>query len=106
MSDGLLADLAHICRASGVGADIDVEALPASAALRAAFDGDARRVLQATGGDDYELCFTAPPAQRDALQALAAPLALPLTCIGVIVEGGGVTCDGVGQGASGYQHFA
>ncbi len=106
VSDGLLADLAHICRASGVGADIDIDALPASAALRAAFDGDARRTLQATGGDDYELCFTAPALQHDAVQALAASLALPLTRIGRIVEGSGIACAGIGQDKSGYQHFA
>lgn len=106
VSDGLLADLAHICRASGVGADIEAEVLPASEALRAAFDADTRRVLQATGGDDYELCFTAPTSRRDAVQAFASRLALPLTRIGRIVKGSGIACDGIGQGTSGYQHFA
>ena len=60
VSDGVLADLAHVCAASGVGAEVDVDALPASEALRSMFEGDARRHVQATGGDDYELCFTAP----------------------------------------------
>ncbi len=106
VSDGLLADLAHICRASGVGAEVDVEALPASAALRAAFDIETRRNLQAAGGDDYELCFTAAPAQREALRQLSATLALPLTCIGSVTAGTGVRCDGVTAGAGGYQHFA
>ena len=106
VSDGLLADLAHICRASGVGAEVNVEALPASAALRAAFDIETRRNLQAAGGDDYELCFTAAPAQREALRQLSATLALPLTCIGSITAGTGVRCDGVAAGAGGYQHFA
>lgn len=106
VSDGLLADLAHICRASGVGAGIDADALPASEALRAAFDADTRRALQATGGDDYELCFTAPASQRDAVQALASRLALPLARIGRIVEGSGIACDGIGRDKSGYQHFA
>ncbi len=106
VSDGLLADLAHICRASGVGAEVDVEALPASAALRAAFDIETRRNLQAAGGDDYELCFTAAPAQREALRQLSATLALPLTCIGSVTAGTGVRCDGVAAGAGGYQHFA
>ncbi|QNN45655.1 thiamine-phosphate kinase [Thermomonas brevis] len=106
VSDGLLADLAHICRASGVGADIDADALPASVALRAAFDAGTRRVLQATGGDDYELCFTAPVSQHAAVQALASTLALPFTRIGRIVEGSGIACDGIGQNKFGYQHFA
>jgi thiamine-monophosphate kinase len=65
VSDGLLADLRHVCAASGVGADIDADELPASPALLALFDRDARRSLQLAGGDDYELCFTA--------SALAAP---------------------------------
>lgn len=68
VSDGLLADLGHLCRASRVGAQIDIDALPASEALIAAFDPSTRRELQATGGDDYELCFTAPKAARLAVQ--------------------------------------
>jgi thiamine-monophosphate kinase len=105
VSDGLLADLAHICRASGVAAQVDADALPASEALCVAFDADARRILQATGGDDYELCFTAPPAQDAALQQLSAALALPLTRIGRIIAGSGVQCAGVDAAAGGYQHF-
>ena len=105
ISDGLLADLTHICRASGVGAEIDIDALPASDALRSAFDADVRRTLQATGGDDYELCFTVPVAKRPAVQALAAQLSLPLTPVGRIVPGTGVHCPGLSPGASGYQHF-
>ena len=106
ISDGLLADLAHICRTSGVGAQVDASTLPVSAALRAAFDDDTCRVLQASGGDDYELCFTAPPQRRVALQQLASALALPLTRIGGIVAGDAVTCVGVPAGLSGYQHFS
>ncbi|TCT20561.1 thiamine-phosphate kinase [Thermomonas haemolytica] len=106
ISDGLLADLAHICRASGVGAELEADTLPASDALRGAFAADARRVLQATGGDDYELCFTAAAAQREAVQALGARLELPLTRIGRIVAGSGVHCAGLDDLAPGYQHFA
>lgn len=106
VSDGLLADLAHIARASGVGAEIEVDALPASPALREAFAVDAMRRLQATGGDDYELCFTAPAVQREAVQALAARLGLALTRIGRIVEGNGVHCASLDACAPGYQHFA
>lgn len=105
VSDGLLADLGHVCGASGVGAEVDADALPASEALRAAFDAPHRRALQATGGDDYELCFTAPPSRRDAVQALAARLALPLMCIGRVVAGRDVGCDGLAAGRPGYRHF-
>jgi thiamine-monophosphate kinase len=54
VSDGLAADLGHICDASGVGAQIDADALPASSELSAAFDANARRAFQLAGGDDYE----------------------------------------------------
>ncbi len=105
ISDGLLADLGHICRASGVGAQLDVETLPASAALRNAFDVQARHALQAAGGDDYELCFTAAAEQRERLAALVAALTLPLHRIGRIVAGDAVACAGVAVGVRGYQHF-
>lgn len=106
ISDGLLADLAHIARASGVGAELEADALPASPALGAAFASEAMRRLQATGGDDYELCFTAAATQREAVQALGARLGLPLARIGRIVAGSGVHCAGLGPVVPGYQHFA
>jgi len=105
ISDGLLADLGHVCRASGVGARIDAAALPASAGLIAGFDEQSRYRLQAAGGDDYELCFTAATGQRKRLAALAGTLALPLQRVGRIVAGAGVECAGVAPEASGYQHF-
>ena len=106
VSDGLLADLGHLCLASGVGAEVEVDALPASTALVAAFDAQARRGLQATGGDDYELCFSAPPARREAIAAMPGT-----TRIGRIVAGDGVramTSAGVPWQPvhAGYQHFA
>ena len=108
VSDGLLADLGHVCAASGVGADIDVEALPASPALRAVFDAAALRDLQATGGDDYELCFTAPASARGDLERSEGA---PATRIGCIVAGQGVHArDAAGERwisrRAGYQHFA
>src|SRR5690606_21735958 len=71
ISDGVLADLGHVGHASGVGARIELDMLPASDALRDAFDAKARRVLQATGGDDYELCFTVAPGQRSDVMSIA-----------------------------------
>ena len=87
VSDGLLADLQHICDASGVGGEIELAALPTSAALARAFDADRRCALQATGGDDYELCFTAPPAARAAVARVAEQSAVALARIGRIVAG-------------------
>lgn len=109
VSDGLLADLGHICQASGVGAEIWLPSLPASDALLA-LDVDERVSWQASGGDDYELCFTAAPSQREAIVRLGADLDLPLTRVGCIVAGNEVVAlDALGRpwrGArKGYEHF-
>ena len=110
VSDGLLADLGHVCVASGVGAQVDVDALPASNAMRAAFDGDARRTLQAAGGDDYELCFTAPMEAHEAILQAAGSIDVSVSRIGRVVEGSGVAAhasDGAAWSAPlGWQHFA
>lgn len=110
VSDGLVADLGHVCVASGVGAQLDVDALPTSEALRGAFDGDLRRELQATGGDDYELCFTAPVSMREDVARVAHEAGVAVTRIGRIVAGEGVaasTAGGVAWTAhvGGYRHF-
>lgn len=111
VSDGLLADLGHVCAASGTGADVEVEALPASPALRAAFDDARRTALQATGGDDYELCFAAPPGARDVVAAAARQAGVAATRIGRIVAGRRVCAlraDGLAwevAGTPGHVHF-
>ena len=109
VSDGLLADLGHIARASAVGAEVKVDALPASSTLLA-LDAAQRIAWQATGGDDYELCFTAPASQRNAVNAMSSLLGMPLTRIGRVVEGQGVVAldaDGNAWRGSraGYAHF-
>lgn len=111
LSDGLLQDLGHVCAASGVGARIDVDALPASHALSVRSRGDTLRGEQACGGDDYELCFTAPPHAADAVREAAATCLLPATKIGHVVAGSAVIAqcaDGSPWSAprSGYAHFA
>ena len=110
VSDGLLADVGHLCVASAVGARIELDALPASDALRAMFTEETRRVLQTAGGDDYELCFSAAPSWRDAIAAIAADTGVPITRIGRIVAGAGVVArdrDGNDWQAprSGFDHF-
>lgn len=60
ISDGLLADLGHVCRASGVGARVIADRVPVDPHLREAFGGDALG-LALSGGEDYQLLFTAPP---------------------------------------------
>ncbi|MGO4260282.1 thiamine-phosphate kinase [Lysobacter sp. TAB13] len=116
VSDGLLADLGHLCAASAVGACIDAEALPASAALLAACESDARRALQLSGGDDYELCFTAPPRQRAVIAQALRKLDTPACVIGRIEAAPAAAtppvrvrlADGSAwtPARSGYQHFA
>ena len=109
VSDGLLADLGHACKASGVAAQVDVDALPASQPLLGGFDIETRRRLQATGGDDYELCFTAPALLRVAVISAASAHA-PVTRIGRIVAGSGVSAmDARGlawqPSVAGFRHF-
>jgi thiamine-monophosphate kinase len=110
VSDGLLADLAHVCRASGVGARIELDRLPGSGALRAAFDEAGRHALQATGGDDYELCFTVSADLRDEVERLASEAGTPVARIGRIEADGGVRAFERGGAQwhpdrAGYQHF-
>ena len=112
VSDGLLADLGHICRRSGVGAEIELARLPASPALRAAFaDDELRAALQAAGGDDYELCFSASTAAREAVARALEQAGTTGTRIGRITDGDGVralAADGSPWRPfrGGYVHFA
>ena len=110
VSDGLLADLGHICARSDVGARIDIPSLPASEALRDAFDDVERAALQAAGGDDYELCFTADASHRERVASLASRLDLRITRIGRITAGTAVVAvDAAGTAwrppRTGYDHF-
>ena len=109
VSDGLLIDLGRLCDASGVGAEIDAEATPISAALRETFGDDAARAHAWSGGDDYELCFTAPADQALALRVALGRVAL--TQVGRVVATPGVRVldlDGrdVTPARRGYEHFA
>jgi thiamine-monophosphate kinase len=83
ISDGLLGDLGHVLRRSGVGAVLDVDALPHSAAL-ATQPLALRRQFTLAGGDDYELLFTAPPGRADAVRAAATQAQLAVTRVGRI----------------------
>jgi thiamine-monophosphate kinase len=109
VSDGLLADLGHVCAASDVGAQVDIDALPVSDVLRAAFDVDARRALQASGGDDYELCFTASPDARRCIEHASRESQTQVSRIGAIVATPGVVAQVAGVAwsapASGWTHF-
>tara|TARA_Y100000385_G_scaffold88881_1_gene91449 strand:- start:1115 stop:2140 length:1026 start_codon:yes stop_codon:yes gene_type:complete len=86
ISDGYAADLAHICKGSSVSAEVWVDDLPMSTAL-VNYAGEAEaRMLALSGGDDYELCFTAAPERGDSINALAEQLKLNITRVGRITE--------------------
>ncbi len=88
VSDGLVQDLGHLCRASGCGAAVEAAALPLSDAARAAVGADpALLPLVLAGGDDYELLFAAPPERSGDVLARAAAAGTSVTPIGAFVEG-------------------
>lgn len=84
VSDGLLGDLRHILKQSQVDAEIQLDKLPISDTLQKQ-DLQIQNQFAACGGDDYEICFTAPASQRDNIQAISKSIKLPLTIIGKIV---------------------
>ena len=109
VSDGLVADLEHICRASDLGAELYVEELPLSPQLRSLSDREQARRWALAGGDDYELCFTLPEADLPALGELIAAGDLQAKVIGRMHPGQEVECLLQGEPYSlaerGYVHF-
>ncbi|MGA2654932.1 MAG: thiamine-phosphate kinase [Gammaproteobacteria bacterium] len=106
ISDGLAQDLNHILTASHKGADIYLEKLPLSAELTQALSRNEAENLALSSGDDYQLCFTAPPNHL-IIQALSAKY--QLTCIGEITQTPGLRIHRNGQLITpkilGWQHF-
>ena len=103
ISDGLLGDLKKLLSSSGVGAEINLDNLPISDALASSFDRDAQRRFALSGGDDYELCFTAT------VDALPDVSELRVTAIGTAIQGDRLVCrdaNGIVEyDDSGYRHF-
>ena len=110
VSDGLPGDLPHLCDASGVAAEVELERLPLSAAAHAAIrlDPSLREVAWA-GGEDYELLFTARISLRAAIDAAALAAGTPIARIGRISAGQGVRLlDASGrpvESLKGWRHF-
>jgi thiamine-monophosphate kinase len=86
VSDGLVADLGHICERSRVGAVVELASIPVSAVFKRHFDRSAARAALLSGGDDYELCFTAGRARRGAIARVARRVRLRLSRIGRITR--------------------
>jgi len=109
VSDGLAADLGHVCRASAVGAEIEVALLPLSPAARR--EPRAAAIAAALGGgEDYELCLAIPPSRLERARAAARRAGVALTAIGRFVRGRGVTVrDAAGRRVrppAGHDHMA
>ena len=111
ISDGLVADAGHICRQSGLGAEIQIDQLPLSESLKALSGKDSMAQENAlTGGDDYELCMAVSPENLNDLRALADEVDTPISVVGRFVQGQSVIClddqsNVVDFSKSGYQHF-
>jgi thiamine-monophosphate kinase len=117
ISDGLAADLGHMARASGVDLHVRAAAVPLSATARKSVACQPELLpLLLTGGDDYEVAFTAPPSRALAIDEAASAIGLPVACIGEVRacppqrSGQVIFCDEEGQrlvfARSGYQHFS
>jgi thiamine-monophosphate kinase len=110
LSDGLAGDLGHILRASSVGAEVDLAALPLSPPVAAVVEADRDWGLPLTSGDDYELCFCTTAEQEPLIAALGRALNCPLAVVGQIRAAPGlVTRAPTGEtnavAARGYDHF-
>lgn len=108
VSDGLIRDLGHICRASGVGAAVDPWRLPLSRAYRRELGSDPRLAL--AGGEDYELLCAVPQRKVRLLPQLSRSLGCKITAIGRFIEGKGVHVSGPQRmkpapTRGGYDHF-
>ncbi len=103
ISDGLYTDLEKLLESSAVGAEVNIDDLPVSVALKSCFDSDAQRRFALSGGDDYELCFTSPQTLPPEFAGIA------VTPIGRVTSGKGLQLrDGTGvvdYRDSGYLHF-
>ncbi len=110
ISDGLLADLGHVLKASACGARVDVEKLPHAESL-AGLENAAKWNYQLSGGDDYELLFTLPPEHKAKLPTWSQQLDIGLSIIGEIEKGDASRCMGPDGTAydpqnAGFEHFS
>lgn len=111
ISDGLVADLGHLLAASEKAAYINMTDIPCSPVIKKYLQQSLVMRCLLAGGDDYELCFTAPKINREKIENLSAELAIPLTRIGEIFSGEGlIVKDAKGSEITletkGYDHFS
>lgn len=110
ISDGLIADLGHILKASGCGANLYLDKLPQSEALLRQVDAETRQRWSLAGGEDYELCFTVPEISRGALDMALGQLGCRFTCVGQVIPASEGICLWRGDrqvilDLQGFDHF-
>jgi len=105
ISDGLEQDLSHILEASSVGAVIEVEKIPISEALDIYIKDTNDWSIPLCGGDDYELCFTIPKGNEEALLKISESCNVDITKIGVVSESLGLQIEGFDGPRKSYKHF-
>lgn len=110
ISDGLISDLGHICKASKVGAKLNLESIPISAVMRETLGRDKAIELALSGGDDYELLFSVSEDNKVGMATALSNLGIPTTCIGqlngtekitTVLDGENVTIN-----VNGFEHFS
>jgi len=110
ISDGLAADLSHICTASNVGANLVLDNLPISTALRESLPLMDAYKLALTGGDDYELLFTVAADNRVAMETALATTGVKITCIGQLDSSNKIKTlfndESVCIDLQGFEHFS
>jgi len=110
ISDGLIADLSHICNASNMGARINIENLPLSTMLRGTLEQDKAIELALSGGDDYELLFTVSEDNKVGMETALSNLGIETTCIGQINASNQITTVNKGKplnlNIKGFEHFS
>lgn len=110
VSDGLLADLNHICEQSRCGAELYLDKLPLSHELKSFYENSVDMSQVLSSGDDYELCFAVDKQYVTEVEAVSNKLGLPITNIGTIVQGSEVVCldknnHVIEISKTGFEHF-
>lgn len=113
ISDGILADFGHIAELSGVGGQLFAERLPLPGGQRQIEQPEGRQALERalTGGEDYELCFTARPDNHEKIASLAKKCGVAATPVGIVTDSKNVVvCDSHGtpldMSRGGFNHFS
>ena len=109
ISDGLVSDLSHLCNSSSCGAEISIDLLPLSKELSISYSSNDAIHFALSGGDDYEVCFSAPKSNRKDLDKVSRKLKTPFTRIGQLMTGSEVKILYKNKpyiySGNGYKHF-